>query len=306
MALLAIPTTVELKACFELCRLGNNIGFWVVWLPTAWSIAMACKAQADISITTSLLRAAVYVPLSFGVKSLIMTIDDLLDHEFDAMVVRTKGRAIPRGAISLGRAWTFFGLQVVFGVVLAYKILYRTALLISMSVWPLFIIYPTCKRWTSCGPIPLGLMFSVGIFMGWSDVSVDGVVPFNVLIPVYLAACFWTWSYETVYQYQDKRDDVKIGLKSAALLCGKYTIPICVSTAVGFILSFAYGGLVNGQGILFYVGIAAAGFVLIGGLLPLNVDHPAECNAFFRTTPLVGQIILLGCVGDVVVDRWRK
>ncbi|KAJ7181969.1 hypothetical protein C8R46DRAFT_1210439 [Mycena filopes] len=57
----------------------------------------------------------------------IMTIDDLLDHEFDAMVVRTKSRAIPRGAISLDRAWTFFGLQVVFGVVLAYKILYRTA-----------------------------------------------------------------------------------------------------------------------------------------------------------------------------------
>ncbi|KAJ7177948.1 UbiA prenyltransferase [Mycena filopes] len=304
--LFAPPTTTELQACFELCRLGNNIGFWVVWLPTAWSIAMAYRAQPEISTTTALLRAAIYVPLSFGVKSLIMTIDDLLDHKFDAMVERTKERAIPRGAISLSRAWLFFALQVVVGVSLALKMLDRTSLYTAMTVWPLYIIYPTCKRWTNIAPIPLGLMFSVGIFMGWSDVSVDGSVAWNVLAPVYLAACFWTWSYETVYQHQDKADDVKIGINSAALLCGQHTVRICIATAVGFMLTFAYGGMLNGQGILFYVGVAAAGFVLIQGLLRTDVDCPAQCKDFFQTTPLVGQLVLAGCVADAVLHRYLE
>ncbi|KAJ7031630.1 UbiA prenyltransferase [Mycena alexandri] len=302
--LFAFPTTTELRACYELCRLGNNIGFWVVWLPTAWSIAMAYKAQPELSVTIALLRAALYVPLSFGVKSLIMTIDDLLDYDIDAVVERTKERAIPRGAISLNRAWLFFALQVVVGVYLAFRILNPTSLYTAMTVWPLYIIYPTCKRWTNIAPIPLGLMFSVGIFMGWSDVSVDGAVPWNILAPVYLAACFWTWSYETVYQHQDKADDVKIGVNSAALLCGQHTIRICTATAVGFMGAFAYGGILNGQGILFYVGVAAAGFVLIRGLLRTDVDCPAECKEFFLTTPLVGQLVLVGCVADAAVHRY--
>ncbi|KAJ7757032.1 UbiA prenyltransferase [Mycena metata] len=302
--LFALPTTTELQACYELCRLGNNIGFWVVWLPTAWSIAMAFKAQPELSVTTALLRAALYVPLSFGVKSLIMTIDDLLDYDIDVMVERTKERAIPRGAISLSRAWLFFATQVVLGVYLAFKILNPTSLYTAMAVWPLYIIYPTCKRWTNIAPIPLGLMFSVGIFMGWSDVSVDRTVPWTILAPIYLAACFWTWSYETVYQHQDKADDIRIGVNSAALLCGQHTIRICTATAVGFMCAFAYGGMLNGQGILFYVGVAAAGFVLIRGLLRTDVDCPNECKEFFLTTPLVGQLILVGCVADAAVHRY--
>ncbi|KAJ6584250.1 hypothetical protein B0H10DRAFT_2234539 [Mycena sp. CBHHK59/15] len=71
-----------------------------------------------------------------------------------------------------------------------------------MAVWPLYIIYPTCKRWTNLAPIPLGFMFKIGIFMGWSDLSVDRTIPWNTLIPIYLGACLWTITYETVYQHQ--------------------------------------------------------------------------------------------------------
>ncbi|KAJ7491570.1 hypothetical protein B0H11DRAFT_2398963 [Mycena galericulata] len=113
--LLAVPTGTEIQAAWELCRLLNNIGFWVVWLPTAWSIAMVYRAQPDLSAQDALLRAALYVPLCFG----IMVIDDLLDYDIDALVERTKTRALPRGAISLERAWLFFGMQVVLGVYLA-------------------------------------------------------------------------------------------------------------------------------------------------------------------------------------------
>ncbi|KAJ7629444.1 hypothetical protein DFH06DRAFT_1441434 [Mycena polygramma] len=263
-ALFAVPTRTEIQACWELCRLHNNIGFWVVWLPTAWSIAMVYRAQSEISGSDALLRAIVYVPLCFGIKSLIMTVDDLLDHDIDALVERTKNRAIPRGAISLVRAWMFFGLQVVAGVFLATRTLSTTALYVSMPAWPLYIIYPTCK----------GLMFKVGIFMGWSDLSVDGSVPWHILVPIYIGACLWTFSYETVYQHQD----------SCAVL--------------------TYGGILNNQGHAFYAGVALAGVVLFKSLLTTDVDCPEQCKTMFLSTPRVGQIILLGFVVDAVVHRF--
>ncbi|KAJ6579623.1 UbiA prenyltransferase [Mycena vulgaris] len=304
--LLAVPTATEIQACWELCRLHNNIGFWVVWLPTAWSIAMVYRAQPDLSAQDALLCAAVYVPLCFGVKSLIMTIDDLLDYDIDALVERTRGRALPRGAISLGRAWLFFGMQVALGVYLAITTLSTTALYTSMAVWPLYIIYPTCKRWTSLAPIPLGLMFKVGIFMGWSDLSIDGTVPWGTLIPIYLGACLWTITYETIYQHQDKVDDMKIGINSPALLCREYTIPICTATALGFLSLLTIGGMLNNQGIPFYISVAIAGVMLLTALLRTNIERPTDCKDLFLGTPLLGQIILGGFVADAVLHRFAE
>ncbi|KAJ7130128.1 UbiA prenyltransferase [Mycena epipterygia] len=302
--LFAFPTSTEIRGCWELCRLDNNIGFWVIWLPTAWSIAVTYKSHPEISTTSAIRCALNYVPLSFGIKSLIMTIDDLLDHDIDCNVERTKNRALPRGAISPGRAWVFFGLQVITGVYLAIRLLSHTALYISMVVWPLYIIYPTCKRWTNLAPIPLGLMFNVGVFMG--SASLEGKVPWNVLIPIYLGACLWTITYETVYQHQDKMDDIKIGINSPALLCGHYTIPICTATALGFLALLIYGGTLNEQGPLFFVGVVVAGVLLLRGLMRTDIDCPAECRSMFLTTPLIGQILLVGFVADAVVHRYTE
>ncbi|KAJ6544329.1 UbiA prenyltransferase [Mycena capillaripes] len=264
---------------------------------------MVYRAQSEISATDALLRATIYVPLCFGIKSLIMTVDDLLDHDLDAQVERTKNRALPRGAISLVRAWIFFGLQVVSGVFLATTTLSTTALHASMPAWPLYIIYPTCKRWTNLAPIPLGLMFKVGIFMGWSDLSADGTVPWHILVPIYAGACLWTITYETVYQHQDRADDIKIGINSPARLCGEYTITICMATAIGFLSCLAYGGMLNDQGVAFYAGVVVAGIVLFRSLAATDVNCPETCKAMFLSTPRVGQIILGGFVVDAVVHR---
>ncbi|KAJ7476863.1 UbiA prenyltransferase [Mycena galericulata] len=301
-AIFALPTRTEIAACWELCRLHNNIGFWVVWLP-AWSIAMVYRAQPEISASEAVLRAIVYVPLCFGVKSLIMTIDDILDSDIDALVVRTKDRALPRGAISPFRAWLFFILQVVSGVCLAMTTLSTAALYASIPVWPLYVIYPTCKRWTNLAPIPLGLMFKVGIFMGWSDLSSDGKTPWNILAPVYFGACLWTITYETIYQHQDRVDDIRIGLNSPARLCGEHTIKICTATAMGFLALLSYGGSLNDHGAPFYVGVAVAGIVLLRTLATTDINCPDQCKAMFLRTPMVGQIILGGFVADAIVHR---
>ncbi|KAF7292861.1 hypothetical protein MIND_01185100 [Mycena indigotica] len=306
VSLLALPTPTEIQACWELCRLHSNIGFWVVWLPTAWSITMAFRAQPDLTLAEAVVCAMTYVPLCFGVKSLIMTIDDLLDYDIDGLVERTKGRALPRGAISLPRAWTFFVIQVIIGIPLALLTLSRTALLISMAVWPLYIIYPTCKRWTYFAPIPLGFMFTVGVFMGWSDVSLDGTIPWHILVPIYFSTILWTFTYETVYQHQDKMDDINLGIYSAALFLLQRTVPVCAATAVGFFLLLAYGGVMNGHGITFLASVVVAAVDLFSGLLGTNVDNPAECKKFFLATPRIGQWVLGGLVADSLLHRFLE
>ncbi|KAJ7701743.1 hypothetical protein B0H17DRAFT_1127988 [Mycena rosella] len=247
---------------------------------------MAFKTHPEISATNTFYYALTYVPFCLGMKSMIMTIDDLLDYDIAALVERTKDRALPRGAISLERARRMPGVQNVKQYCyVASNLSARQALYVDDRV-ALYIIYPTCKRWTNLASIPLCRR-----------------VPWNVLAPVYLGACLWTITYETIYQHQDKIDDIKIGINSPALLYRRYTIPICTMTALGFLCLLAYGGMLHGQGISFYVGVVLGGIILVKTVVTADIDCPAQCKAMFLTTPLVGQIVLVGFVVDTVVHR---
>ncbi|KAJ7832145.1 UbiA prenyltransferase family, partial [Mycena olivaceomarginata] len=258
-----------------------------------WSLAMAYHARPEISGTDALIKGAIYVPLCVGIKSLIMTIDDILDRDVDGLVARTKGRALPRGAISLERAWLFFAIQVALGIYLAINCLGETSLYISMTLATLYNI-PNLQgtRWTYLAPIPLGVMFNVGIFMGWADLNRAENIPWKILVPIYIGTCCWTVTYETVYQHQDIQDDVTIGLKSMAILFGKYTIPLCTLTGSSFIALLVYGGVLNGQGVPFFCSVAVSGLILL-----LSV---------FFWTPLLGQIILCGFIWDAVAHRLEE
>ncbi|KAF9030133.1 UbiA prenyltransferase [Hymenopellis radicata] len=267
------------------------MGCATVFLPVAWSMAMVYHAQANLTGLEALTRAFVYFFLCIGIKCLIMTIDDILDYDIDANVERTKKRALPRGAISIERAWLFFAMQVVIGVALAYKVLSADALAISMTVWPLYVLYPTCKRWMSFAPVPLGLMFNIGIFMGWADLTKDGQVAFDALVPIYVGALLWTITYET------------IGMKSLAIFCGEYTIPVCTATTLGFGALMAYGGFVNGQGVVYLAAVALATAILLKNLMVTDINQPKQCMNFFLLTPTIGNIILGGLVVDAITHR---
>ncbi|KAF9063404.1 UbiA prenyltransferase family-domain-containing protein [Rhodocollybia butyracea] len=302
-SLLSIPSKEEINACWDLCRLNNHMGCWTTWLPTSWALAMVYHAQPQIPGSLAVLLGAKYLVLCSGVKSLIMTIDDVLDHDIDAQVTRTKSRAIPRGSISLDRAWLFFSMQIVLGVYLARALLDPVSSAFGLAAFPIFIIYPTCKRWMYFAPIPLGLMFTVGVFMGWSTLDTTRHIPYEVLLPVFIGGCFWVWTYETIYQHMDKEDDVKIGIKSAALLCGKYTLSVCSATATASFGLQAYGGYLNGHSLPFFAGLLVAEVLLMSKLLRTNVNNPEDCKDFFLQTPLIGQIILAGIVADAVIAR---
>ncbi len=165
-------------------------------------------------------------------------------------------------------------------------------------------------------------MFNIGIFMGWADLTPNGHIPWATLTAAYVGAILWTITYETVYQHQvaitylhrcrfsflinlpqDKLDDAKIGMKSLAMFCGEYTIPVCATTAIGFAFLMSYGGYLNGQGLSFYLAVAASGGILLKELLSTDIDDPRQCMKFFLHTPMIGNIVLGGLVLDAVLQR---
>ncbi|KAK0234480.1 hypothetical protein EDD85DRAFT_910449 [Armillaria nabsnona] len=270
---------------------------------------MVYHAYPELTGVECLTRAVTYFFLCIGIKCLIMTIHDILDYDIDANVERTKNRALPRGAISLvelrspSRDWCLFGLQcsesrrvsILALTSLSYADLALPfSLRISMYVRPLHVLYPTCKHWMYFAPIPLGLMFNIGVYMGWADIAPGGLIPYHALTAAYVGATLWTITYETVYQHQDKVDDVKISMKSLAILCGKHMIPICSATTVGFAGLMSWAGYLNGQGIVYYVSVVLSAFVLMKELVVTDIDKPMQCMRFFLHTPTIGNLILAG------------
>ncbi len=148
-----------------------------------------------------------------------------------------------------------------------------------------------------------GLMFNIGVYMGWADLAPNGQIPYRALTAAYVGATMWTITYETVYQHQDKVDDVKIGMKSLAILCGKFTIPICSATTLGFAALMSWAGYLNGQGIAYYIAVALSAFILLKELLVTDIDSPRQCMKFFLQTPTIGNHILCGLVVDAVLQR---
>ncbi|VDC04870.1 unnamed protein product [Peniophora sp. CBMAI 1063] len=307
LAIFSPPSKKELVACWELTRLGSAMGpSGVVFYPLVFSMAMAYRAKPEVSALEVLGRLAMFWILSCGVKAFLMTADDILDADIDAKVTRTQNRAIPRGDITILRASMFLILQAVIGTYLANTFLKPYTVKITAPTWPLFLIYPTCKRWMSFAPIVLGLMFNSGVFMGWSDLSPDGRVPWNVLSPIYVGCCFWVIAYETVYQHLDREEDVKLGIKSFAIFCGEYTNVVCGASSLCFTGLLAYGASLNGHGPILYAALAAVTLQLLYGIAHTDVNVRSQCWYFFLLTPRIGAILVTGFITDVVFYRWMN
>ncbi|KAK0452935.1 uncharacterized protein EV420DRAFT_1697675 [Desarmillaria tabescens] len=289
--LLAPPTRTEIVhvESSAVSKMGWDVllyFFQWVGVDPSWSLAMVYHVYPELTGMECLTRAAVYFFLCIGIKCLIMTIDDILDYDIDANVERTKNRALPRGAISIERVWLFFALQVVIGVFSAYK---------YSSIQSAHFHY--------FAPIPLSLMFNIDIYMGWAVLAPDSQIPYHALTAAYIGATMWTITYETVYQHQDKVDDVRIGMKSLAILCGRYTIFVCSATTIGFAGLMAWARYLNEQGVAYYVAVVLSASVLLKVLLVMDIDKRRECMRFFLHTPTFGNLILTGLIVDVVVQR---
>lgn len=214
----------SISAYWRLLRFDKPAGILLLWFPTAWALWLANNGAPSwrlillFFLGTVLMRAA-------G-----CAINDIADRRFDKHVTRTKLRPLATGEVSLTEAVCLLGMMLLgaLGILiqLPFNCIYWAVLALLIT-----FIYPFCKRFFEAPQIVLGLAFSLGIPMAYtaSNVSID-----SQALLILLINAVWIVAYDTMYAMTDKKDDIKIGVKSTAILFGDYDVAI-VSMLLGLL-----------------------------------------------------------------------
>ena len=232
----------QLNLFIELTRLKKPTGYMLLFWPCSWGLTLGYDFSSSLNIYFFYL-------LLFFLGSVLMRsagciVNDILDRKFDKKVFRTKDRPIASGKISVKLGIFYSGLLcfIAFLVLINFNLF---TILIALASMPLAFSYPLMKRYTYWPQLFLGITFNYGLILGWT--SINNEINFIPLI-FYFGAIFWTLGYDTIYGYQDIKDDEIIGIKSTSIkfksnpiiflyLC--YTIFVSSLILVGFLEEFS-------------------------------------------------------------------
>jgi len=201
-----------MNAYFRLMRLNKPIGIYLLLWPTYWALFLSAEGWPDIDLL---------IIFTFGViitRSAGCVINDYADREIDKHIARTRDRPITAGEISPKAALLLF---IALGLVAFALVLLTNTLTIKISfiAIALAVLYPFTKRWTNLPQLILGLAFAMSVPMAFS--AQTGTVPASAGW-IFLATVLWTLIYDTLYAMADRDEDLKIGVKSTAILFAKY------------------------------------------------------------------------------------
>ncbi|KZO94298.1 4-hydroxybenzoate polyprenyl transferase [Calocera viscosa TUFC12733] len=283
-----------------LARLDNPAGTLLLWLPCAWSVAIAAR-KLDAPPSTALYYTLYFVVGSLISHSMGCTVNDMVDRDLDRLVERTKSRPLASGAISMSQAFAFLLLEV--AIWLAWLAQFnRYTVLLGAACIPLVIIYPFMKRHTYWPQAVLGIAFNWGAMAGYSAISAPPA--WAVAGPLYAAGWCWTIIYDTIYAHQDKADDLHAGIKSTALLFAHRTVPILAAFSTGMLVCLAYVGWAAGLGLAYYA-LAVVGSALLLGrtLLVTDWDDRESCWRGFNANVQVGLLVTAGVWADYALDK---
>jgi len=276
----------QLKLFIELTRLKKPIGYMLLFWPCAWGLTLVYDFSNNLNLY-------LFYLLLFFLGSILMRsagciVNDILDRKFDKKVYRTKNRPIAAGKISVTKALFYSGLLCL----LAFFILINFNLftiIIALASMPLAFTYPLMKRFTYWPQFFLGVTFNYGLILGWTSIS-----PEVSLTPIifYFGAIFWTLGYDTIYGYQDIKDDEIIGLKSTSIKFknNPYTfLYICYSTFI--IILFLLGFLMelNNFYFLFLILVCFQMFYL--QLKKLIIKSSSSCLKIFKSNNFLGILV---------------
>ena len=282
------------KPYARLARWDRPIGFWLLFWPCGFGLALAAVAAPDRGFDwRALLLMFAGAILMRGAGC---TFNDIVDRDIDQKVARTRLRPIPAGQVTTRQAAGFMILQAALGAVILIQF---NLLTIGLGVGSLALvaIYPFMKRITWWPQLFLGLAFSWGALVGWTSQADDLSLPPLLL---YLGCILWVIGYDTIYALQDIEDDALIGVKSTArLFGGRARQAVGLFYAAALLLWLVAGWLVGGA-VLFSIGLAVVAGVLFWQVLTLDAAAPGNSLARFKANHWAGLALTLALLAD-----WR-
>ena len=281
----------QLKLFIELTRLNKPIGFMLLFWPCAWGLTIAYDFNS--SLNTYFFYLTLFFLGSVLMRSAGCIVNDILDKEFDSKVFRTKNRPIASGNVTVKLA-IIYSLVLCFLALLILLNFNFFTIILALGSMPLAFTYPLMKRFTYWPQLFLGITFNYGLILGWTSVHSE----FN-LVPIifYLGAIFWTLGYDTIYGYQDIKDDEIIGLKSTSIKFKNKPYTFLFICYFVYLVSLLISGyLLNFNKISLLIFILILIHMLYFQLKKLKIDNSISCLKIFKSNNILGLIVLIGLI----------
>jgi 4-hydroxybenzoate polyprenyltransferase len=282
----------RIDAYEKLIRLDRPIGILLLLWPTLWALWLAAKGVPPYATLWLFVLGTVLM------RSAGCAINDYADRSFDAHVERTRARPLAAGAI---QPWEAIAVAVVLALAALAVVLRFNKLTVLLSV-PAVVIaatYPFTKRFFWLPQAYLGLAFGFGMPMAFAAVT-DEVPP---LVWALLAThVFWTIAYDTEYAMVDREDDLRIGIRTSALLFGRHDVAAVVACYAVFLMGMVAIGLWQRYGPLYFAGIFVSACLVAYHYRLIRERSRAGCFKAFLHNNWVGAAIFAGIVLDNV--RW--
>ena len=278
----------QLKLFIDLTRLQKPIGFMLLFWPCAWGLTLAY--DFSFSLNNYFFYLILFFLGSVLMRSAGCIVNDILDREFDAKVYRTKNRPIASGKISI-RVAIIYALLLCFVALLVLINFNFFTIILALVSMPLAFTYPLMKRFTYWPQLFLGVTFNYGLILGWTAIRGElDIIP----IIFYIGAIFWTLGYDTIYGYQDIKDDEIIGLKSTSIKFKSNPKKFLFLSYSSFFILFLIGGTFMEFNYFYYLlSIIPLFHLFFFQIKIFNLKDPSSCLKAFKSNNLFGLIILL-------------
>ena len=274
----------NLRDLAMLARFDRPIGWWLLFWPCAWGVWLA-GAGWQIALLGWLLLGAI------AMRGAGCVYNDIVDADLDRKVARTASRPVASGRVSKKRAWGWLLALCLVGLVVLLQL--RTlAQIVALASLALVAAYPFMKRITWWPQAWLGLVFTWGLLVGWTQLRADN---WDALAAMYIGSALWVIGYDTIYALQDREDDALVGIRSSALRMGGFVkggVALCYGGAVAlWALAF---WLYRADWIALLALIPAAGH-LLWQVATLDESDPDNPLARFRANRWAGALVAAAC-----------
>jgi 4-hydroxybenzoate polyprenyltransferase len=277
----------QLNLFIDLIRIKKPIGFMLLFWPCAWGLTIAYDFNQN-------LEKYFWFLLLFFFGAILMRsagciINDIVDSDIDKKVERTKNRPVASGKISKIKAFIYAMVLCGFAFLVLIQFNNFTILMALFSM-PLAFTYPLMKRYTYWPQLFLGITFNYGLVIAWISITNEiSVIP----IILYFGAIFWTLGYDTIYGFQDIKDDEIIGVKSASIKFKNEPKKILFFCYFVFLASIFLVGILMNFKTHYFLFMLIPSAQLILQVKKLDISLPNICLKIFKSNNFLGLLILI-------------
>ena len=287
----------NIKLFIELTRLNKPIGFMLLFWPCIWGLTISYNF--DLSLDKFFFYGTLFLLGSILMRSAGCIVNDIVDKNFDKKVDRTKNRPIASEKISVKLGLTY--VVILCGLALLVLINFnKFTILMALLSMPLAFSYPLMKRFTYWPQLFLGITFNYGLVLSWISINNEvSVIP----IIFYAGAIFWTLGYDTIYGYQDIKDDEIIGVKSTSIKFKNNPKKFILSCYLVFISSLILVGILMNFKIFYYlILLIPMTHLIFFQVKKLIVSNPNDCLIKFKSNNFIGLLIFINIlIGKIVL-----